>query len=609
MTHTREPKYDIFISYRRKSGYDTAKHLYDLLTRDGYSVSFDIDTLRNGDFDVSLLQRIDSCTDFILIVDAHAFDRCLIPSFDRSKDWLRCELAHALQKRKNIIPILLADVEGFPENLPEDIAEVTRKNGPKHTIYYFDSFYRKLKEDFLESEPYGCSNWSYDTEKNSVNNNRNRSFYSRINGYSKHFWRYVCTALLSSILMSFGIYLRLSSNVMYLNVKGLPKDSLVAFSHSMNDVEESGIGKITYILNEIIGPDESNTVYSKIDSISMPNVSICIGENSFGKLRSIIGKKDIDVNINIEKDTNRYIAHVIIIDWQGKQYEKTIESDNVSQCIKNISAFMSLPYSPLLSVLYDYDTPKEGDEYLQKRLWNEELYNNEEREYIIKQAIETKKVSYSLCLLILAIHYENLDKMSGNYLKLAYENYERFIKSIPIDEKNKEGIEYRIKYLKGLEETSTTNVTLPEKLIEKGMLPNNPEVKQLVMVVNQKEKWIKNRKCPKATLYTFEKYDNHWKEKFPPYEVNLSIKGITSPDKKKEGDMKIPAGFYTLPYAFGYEKDINTKMTFIKLDYNHVWICDSTDDKYNQMIETTDNKYRKNPNELLKRNDHLLNML
>ena len=153
MTAIQYQKYDIFISYRRKGGYDTAKHLYDLLTRDGYSVSFDIDTLRNGNFDESLLQRIEESTDFILIVDAHAFDRSIDPASDRNKDWLRCELAHALLKEKNVIPISLAGVDGFPENLPEDIAEVSRKNGPKHTIYYFDSFYRKLKEDFLESAP------------------------------------------------------------------------------------------------------------------------------------------------------------------------------------------------------------------------------------------------------------------------------------------------------------------------------------------------------------------------------------------------------------------------------------------------------------------------
>ena len=54
-------KYDVFISYRREGGYDTAKHLNDLLVRDGYRVSFDIDTLRNGDFDVQLLERIEEC--------------------------------------------------------------------------------------------------------------------------------------------------------------------------------------------------------------------------------------------------------------------------------------------------------------------------------------------------------------------------------------------------------------------------------------------------------------------------------------------------------------------------------------------------------------------
>ena len=67
-------KYDVFISYRRDGGYETAKHLYDLLSREGYSVSFDIDTLRNGNFDTELLKRIDQCKDFILIVNSTAFD-------------------------------------------------------------------------------------------------------------------------------------------------------------------------------------------------------------------------------------------------------------------------------------------------------------------------------------------------------------------------------------------------------------------------------------------------------------------------------------------------------------------------------------------------------
>ena len=145
--------YDIFISYRRRGGFETAKHLYDLLTKDGYRVSFDIDTLRNGDFDTELLRRIDECRDFILILSEGALDRCVDPSAVASADWVRCELAYALEKNKNIVPIMLAGFTAFPDNLPDDIRKVVRKNGPKYDSYYFDDFYRRLKSDFLETKP------------------------------------------------------------------------------------------------------------------------------------------------------------------------------------------------------------------------------------------------------------------------------------------------------------------------------------------------------------------------------------------------------------------------------------------------------------------------
>lgn len=144
-------EYDIFISYRRVGGFETAKHLYDLLSHDGFSVSFDIDTLREGDFDRTLLERIESCQDFILIVDKHAFDRTLDASFNPKNDWLRQELSYALYLDKNILPVLLAGAS-FPDNLPKDIRSVTSKNGPKYSQDYFDSFYCRLKS-FLHSKP------------------------------------------------------------------------------------------------------------------------------------------------------------------------------------------------------------------------------------------------------------------------------------------------------------------------------------------------------------------------------------------------------------------------------------------------------------------------
>jgi hypothetical protein len=136
--------YDVFISYRRDGGFDTAGRINDLLVQEGYSVSYDIDTLREGRFDKQLLERIEQCVDFILIVDKNAFLRTLDSNVDPKDDWLRQELAYALKLKKNIIPVLLAGAV-FPKGLPEDVREVSKYQGPKHTNEYFDSFYSKLK--------------------------------------------------------------------------------------------------------------------------------------------------------------------------------------------------------------------------------------------------------------------------------------------------------------------------------------------------------------------------------------------------------------------------------------------------------------------------------
>lgn len=144
-------KFDIFISYRREGGFEVAKHIKDLLTRDGYSVSFDMDNLMNGDFNKELLKRVSDCEDFILILDANVFKGTL-EGRERQKDWLRMELSEALKKEKNVIPVMLDGFNEFPEELPKDIADVRYKNGPKYDKVYFDAFYEKLKH-FIKEVP------------------------------------------------------------------------------------------------------------------------------------------------------------------------------------------------------------------------------------------------------------------------------------------------------------------------------------------------------------------------------------------------------------------------------------------------------------------------
>ena len=144
-------KYDIFISYRREGGFEVAKLIKECLERDGYSVSFDLDNLSTGDFRKQLMRRIDNCRDFILICDKNAFDRVKSGSSPLKEDWLVQELAEALRREKNVIPIMLEGFNEFPNVLPNEIADVKYKNGPQYNKVYFNAFYERLKHFFLEA--------------------------------------------------------------------------------------------------------------------------------------------------------------------------------------------------------------------------------------------------------------------------------------------------------------------------------------------------------------------------------------------------------------------------------------------------------------------------
>ena len=145
MPDTSRPAYDIFISYRREGGAETAKHLRDVLSERGYNVFFDTDSLRSGDFNKSLFDVIDACTDFIIILSPGSLDRC-----SDEKDWVRLELARALEKGKNVIPIMSGDFR-FPDDLPSDIEDVRWRNGIAVNVEYFDAMIDKLTT-FMQSK-------------------------------------------------------------------------------------------------------------------------------------------------------------------------------------------------------------------------------------------------------------------------------------------------------------------------------------------------------------------------------------------------------------------------------------------------------------------------
>lgn len=135
-------KYDIFISYRREGGDTLAQLIYDRLTELGYRVFLDIESLRSGKFNTKLFSVIDECKDVIVILPPHALDRCSNP-----EDWILMEVSHAIQGRKNIIPVIMKGFE-WPDTLPSSISELSDYNGVSDSKDYFDAVIDKLTSLF-----------------------------------------------------------------------------------------------------------------------------------------------------------------------------------------------------------------------------------------------------------------------------------------------------------------------------------------------------------------------------------------------------------------------------------------------------------------------------
>lgn len=162
-----QKKYDIFISYRRKDTGDKAEHLKDLLEKNyPERISFDRENL-SGLFDVTLLNRIDTCKDFIIVIGKNTFNYCeddfleqqvklyqdlaksspiefqektkYYREHNKTLDFIRIEIARALNREDlNIIPIVPEGTVEFNFNslhLPKDIVNLKRYEA----VFYSES--------------------------------------------------------------------------------------------------------------------------------------------------------------------------------------------------------------------------------------------------------------------------------------------------------------------------------------------------------------------------------------------------------------------------------------------------------------------------------------
>lgn len=145
--------YDIFISYKRKS-LPTANNLYYRLTTRGYSTFFDLEEMGKDNFNVQLLNHIENAKDVFVILEDGSLDGCKQENWEE-KDWFCHEIAFALEKKKNIIPILLNGYQMPSQDFfPDRLKELSLKNAPEFNFSFFEAYLDKLIEKkYLLSKP------------------------------------------------------------------------------------------------------------------------------------------------------------------------------------------------------------------------------------------------------------------------------------------------------------------------------------------------------------------------------------------------------------------------------------------------------------------------
>jgi L,D-peptidoglycan transpeptidase YkuD (ErfK/YbiS/YcfS/YnhG family) len=99
----------------------------------------------------------------------------------------------------------------------------------------------------------------------------------------------------------------------------------------------------------------------------------------------------------------------------------------------------------------------------------------------------------------------------------------------------------------------------------------------------------------------FEK-NNNWIKKDILINGVLGLKGFAPINKKREGDYKTPVGIYSLGLAFGYEKNVITKLEYRQLTDDDYWVDDPNAPNYNQWVIGKPNV---KSFEKMKRNDNL----
>ncbi len=305
-------------------------------------------------------------------------------------------------------------------------------------------------------------------------------------------------------------------------------------------------------------------------------------------LRKKVGKRDVYINISFIKDRNKLFANASFDNFRRvpRFKEFSISYDSLKVSLKEafkilcdkISIALAEEYDHFVSILSDYNFSISYD--ADSKSWKHSNYSLEDKKKILTEIAGNSKNKY---------------QAKWSNLLLASISQE-----ISFSEKNKDALSESIKFYSNALLVDTfysdvirSNINLI-KDYSTGNELENPYLQLLQAVIMNNKKagmsdqillcYNKDSKKNEASLVGFERKNDSWVIVFPEVEVNIGTKGFAEFQKKIEGDMKIPTGVFPIGYAFGYKRDIVSKMPFIVLTNNHIWITDPESPKYNQII-------------------------
>src|SRR5262245_55174010 len=142
------PSPTVFLSYRRNVSSFIARAVFQHLRQHGYDVFMDVESIDSGQFETIILTQIAARTHFLVILTQGTLEGCQEPH-----DWLRREIEYALDRGRNVVPILVNDFH-FDANtdayLTGRLHDLPSYNGLPLPQNFFDAAMERLRTRFLK---------------------------------------------------------------------------------------------------------------------------------------------------------------------------------------------------------------------------------------------------------------------------------------------------------------------------------------------------------------------------------------------------------------------------------------------------------------------------